>query len=68
MNFDFETPIPREGTASVKWDGRKGYFGSEDLLPMWVADADFAVPEAVSRAVMARAAHPVFGYTLATDS
>ena len=68
MSLDFETIIDRVGTASVKWDGRKGYFNGEDLLPMWVADMDFAVPEAVSRAVMARAAHPVFGYTLATDS
>jgi cystathionine beta-lyase len=67
MSFDFDTVVPREKTASLKWDGRKGYFGSEDLLPLWVADMDFAVPEAVSRAVMARAAHPVFGYTLATD-
>ena len=68
MSFDFETLVRREGTASVKWDGRKGYFNSEDLLPMWVADMDFAVPEAVSRAVRERAGHPVFGYTLATDS
>ncbi|MCX7110729.1 MAG: PatB family C-S lyase [Proteobacteria bacterium] len=68
MSFDFETVVRREGTASVKWDGRKGYFNSEDLLPMWVADMDFAVPEAVSRAVKKRAGHPVFGYTLATDS
>ncbi len=68
MSFDFETVVRREGTASVKWDGRKGYFNSEDLLPMWVADMDFAVPEAVSRAVKERAGHPVFGYTLATDS
>jgi cystathionine beta-lyase len=67
MSFDFDTVVPREKTASLKWDGRKGYFGSEDLIPLWVADMDFAVPESVSRAVMARAAHPVFGYTLATD-
>jgi cystathionine beta-lyase len=68
MSFDFDAIVPREGTASLKWDGRKGYFNSEDLIPMWVADMDFAVPEAVSRAVMARATHPVFGYTLASDS
>jgi cystathionine beta-lyase len=68
MSFDFDSIVPREGTASVKWDGRGGYFGATDLLPMWVADMDFAVPEAVSRALQERAAHPVFGYTLATDS
>jgi len=68
LSIDFDTIIPREDTASLKWDGRRGYFGNEDLLPMWVADMDFAVPEAVSRALEKRAAHPVFGYTLATDS
>jgi cysteine-S-conjugate beta-lyase len=68
LSFDFDTVVPREGTASVKWDGRHPTFGSEDLLPMWVADMDFAVPEAVSRAVKQRAEHPIFGYTLATHS
>ena len=70
MTVDFETLVQRVGTGSLKWDGRTGYFHSEseELLPMWVADMDFAVPEAVSRAVMARAAHPVYGYTLASDS
>lgn len=68
MSFDFDRILPREGTASVKWDGRQATFGSADLIPMWVADMDFAVPEAVSRAIQQRAGHPVFGYTLATDS
>ncbi len=62
--FDFDRIIPREGTASVKWDGRQAYFGSRDLLPLWVADMDFAVPDAVTRALAERAAHPVHGYTL----
>jgi len=68
LSYDFDTVLHREGTASVKWDGRGANFGSQDLLPMWVADMDFAVPEAVSRALQERARHPVFGYTLATHS
>jgi len=68
LSIDFDTPVPRLGTASVKWDGRGGYFGSQDLLPMWVADMDFAVPEAVTCALRERASHPIFGYSLATDS
>jgi cystathionine beta-lyase len=67
LSIDFDTIIPRENTASVKWDGRSMRFGSEDLLPMWVADMDFAVPDNVSLALQQRAAHPVFGYTLAND-
>ena len=68
MLFDFDRVIPRIGTDSVKWDGRRGYFGTEDVLPLWVADMDFAVPEAVTRALAARTAHPVYGYTLFPDS
>ena len=70
MSFDFDRPIDRTGTASVKWDGRKAVFGAEhaDVLPLWVADMDFAAPEAVTRALSARAAHPIYGYTLFPDS
>ncbi|MBU0499149.1 MAG: PatB family C-S lyase [Gammaproteobacteria bacterium] len=70
MNFDFDRPIPREGTGSVKWDGRAGVFGphNADVLPLWVADMDFAAPEAVTRALIERAAHPIYGYSLFPDS
>jgi cystathionine beta-lyase len=66
--FDFDRIIPRAGTDSVKWDGRQGYFGTDDVLPMWVADMDFAAPEEVTRALTERAAHPIYGYTLFPDS
>jgi len=39
-------------------------FGRDDVIPLWVADMDFAVPDAVQRALTHRAAHPVFGYTI----
>ncbi len=67
MTFNFDQIIDRNHTSSVKFDGRKGYFGTEDVLPMWVADMDFAAPEAVTRALQARAGHPVYGYTLYPD-
>ncbi len=63
MSFDFDTPIARDGTDSVKHDGRADYFGTADVLPLWVADMDFAAPEAVTQALLARAAHPVYGYS-----
>lgn len=68
MTFDFDREIPRAGTASVKYDGAAACFGSAELIPMWVADMDFAAPEAITRALMERAAHPVYGYTLYPDS
>ncbi|GGY71202.1 aminotransferase [Cellvibrio zantedeschiae] len=68
MSFDFDTPISRENTGAVKFDGRKQYFGTEDVTPLWVADMDFAVPECVTRALQERINHPVFGYTLYPES
>jgi cystathionine beta-lyase len=55
--IDFDRVIDRRGTASNKW---KKY--DKDVLPLWVADMDFASPEPVVRALRERAAHGVFGY------
>ncbi len=68
MNNEFDSVIPRQGTDSFKYDGRAGFFGTDDVLPLWVADMDFAVPAAVQDALLARAAHPIYGYTLYPDS
>jgi len=68
MEFDFEKTIFREGTDSVKFDGRQHYFGTTDVTPLWVADMDFAVPECITNALKTRIDHPVFGYSLYPDS
>ena len=59
--FDFDTPVERRATASLKWDK----YGSRDIIPLWVADMDFQSPPAVIRALQQRVAYGVFGYTLA---
>ncbi|KMQ76844.1 MalY/PatB family protein [Marinobacter subterrani] len=68
MSSHFDQPVARENTCSVKFDARKAVFGTEEVIPVWVADMDFAAPEAVTRALSERAAHPVYGYTLFPDS
>ena len=69
MIFDFDSAIHRIGTSCVKHEGAAAYFGSNtDVIPMWVADMDFAAPEAVTIALMERAAHPIYGYTFYPDS
>ena len=68
MNWDWDRVIPREGTASVKYDARAGYFGTPDVMPLWIADMDFAAPEAVRRALLERAAHPIYGYSFFPES
>lgn len=66
--FDFDQIISRAGTASEKWDGREAYFGRADVTPLWVADMDFAAPSEVTAALVARAQHPVYGYTQADEA
>lgn len=68
LNSPFDQIIAREHTGSVKFDARKAVFGREDVIPLWVADTDFAAPEAVTRALVERARHPSYGYSLYPDS
>ena len=63
----FDTPVDRGGTFSVKFDGRRSKFGTDDLLPLWVADMDLPAPECVTDALVRRARHPVYGYTRYPD-
>ncbi len=68
MTFRFDEIISRTGTASEKWDGAEAYFGHAGVTPLWVADMDFSAPPAVTAALIARAQHPVYGYTFATEA
>lgn len=51
MQANFDEIINRKGTNSVKWDMLTEKFGSEDVLPMWVADMDFATPKTILSAL-----------------
>ena len=55
--------INRQGTYTTKWDDAKKKFGTDDLLPLWVADMDLASPMCVQEALQIRAQHPLYGYT-----
>lgn len=60
---DFDAIISRLNTNSVKWDGRTAVFGTDDVIPLWVADGDFAVANPIQQALLQRAEHPIYGYT-----
>jgi cystathionine beta-lyase len=68
MKFDFDEPVNRENTNSVKFDLREKLFGRQDVLPMWVADMDFKVPPAVAEAIQQRARHEIYGYSIRPES
>ena len=64
MKCSFDKITDRSGTHSVKWDMRSEVFGSDKVLPFWVADMEFLSPPAVQDALMKRIEHNSFGYTL----
>lgn len=68
---DFRHVFDRRQTRSVKWDLMETIYGvkdASDILPMWVADMDFAAPKVVVDAMKERMEHPVFGYSYVCDS
>ena len=56
--FDFEHVPERRGSDSVKWNKYAG----QDVLPLWIADMDFASPPPVLAALQARVARGDLGY------
>ncbi|GAB6144653.1 MalY/PatB family protein [Desulfocicer niacini] len=56
--FNFDEIIDRRGTGGEKWDKYQG----QDVIPMWVADMDFRVPPAVTKALQERVDHGIYGY------
>jgi len=67
MKYDFDRVIDRRGTASYKWDQLTTLFGGEDVLPLWVADMDFATAQPIIDAMTRRAESGIYGYTIRTD-
>ncbi|SNX28080.1 aminotransferase/cystathione beta-lyase [Polynucleobacter meluiroseus] len=59
MAFDFDKPQNRYQTDSVRWDK----YEEDKVLPLWVADMDFASPPCILEALQERVQHGIFGYT-----
>lgn len=67
MQYNFNEIIPRNNTSCVKYDAANEVFGTDDLLPMWVADMDFRTPDFILEAIQNRLKHPVLGYFFHDD-
>ncbi len=65
MKYDFTTVMDRHGKDALAVDcppglPREGF----DLIPMWIADMNFATAPVILKAIEERLAHPAFGYFL----
>lgn len=67
-NYNFDEVIDRKGSGDIKHDALQELWGRSDLLPMWVADMDFATPSFIVDALKQRMEHPIFGYTATPEA
>jgi cystathionine beta-lyase len=62
MIYNFDEIVERKRTNCEKWDNCGERFGSNDLLPLWVADMDFKTPDFIINALKQRLEHEILGY------
>lgn len=65
--YDFDEIIDRRGTGTEKYADLQMMFGTQDVLPLWVADMDFKTPDFVYEAIRKRMEHPILSYTPIPD-
>ena len=67
--YNFDQIIDRHGTQCKKIEVLKQDYGRDDLIPLWIADMDFAVCPEITQAIVHRMAdHPIYGYTCTYDA
>ncbi|MFT5660544.1 MAG: cystathionine beta-lyase [Sulfurimonas sp.] len=68
VKYTFSRSAERENTNAEKYTLRKELFGTDDVIPAWVADMDIDTPDFVLDAVKERLKHPVMGYEEVPES
>ena len=68
MKYDFTTIIDRHGMDALAVDNPPGKpKDGFDLIPMWVADMNFATAPSIPEAIIQRTQHACYGYFLPRD-
>ena len=60
--YNFDEIVNRKGSSCLKWDMTAKFFGQSDLLPLWVADMDFATAPGITASLQKRVEQGVYGY------
>lgn len=63
MKYNFDEVIDRSNNRSSKYDERTKKFGTDDVIPLWVADMDFKTAQPIIDACVEKAKEGIWGYT-----
>lgn len=55
MQYNFDEVIDRTNNHAAKYDERKKKFGTDDVIPLWIADMDFRTAQPIIDALGERA-------------
>lgn len=68
MKYNFDTVVDRSENFAAKWTEMDKKYGTNDLLPMWIADMDFKAAPCIVEAIRNRLDQEIYGYTTRPDS
>ena len=68
MKYNFDEPVDRSQNRSAKYDERVKNFGTDDVIPLWIADMDFKTAQPIVDACKKKAEEGIWGYTSRPDS
>ncbi|WP_042276334.1 MalY/PatB family protein [[Clostridium] dakarense] len=63
MSYNFDAVIDRSNNFAAKWSEMDKKYGTNDLLPMWIADMDFKTAPCIIDALKSRLEQGIYGYT-----
>lgn len=62
MKYNFDEVIDRSNNYAAKFCESVLHYGTNDVIPLWIADMDFRTAPCVVEAIQARAEQGIFGY------
>lgn len=68
MKYDFDEIIDRSNNRAAKYDERVKKFGTNEVIPLWIADMDFRIAQPIIDACKRKAEEGLWGYTSRPDS
>ncbi|WP_315169439.1 MalY/PatB family protein [Metaclostridioides mangenotii] len=68
MKYNFDDVVDRSDNFAAKWSEMNKKYGTNELLPMWVADMDFKAAPCIVDAIRNRLDQEIYGYTTRPDS
>ena len=68
MKYNFDESVDRSQNRSAKYDERVKNFGTDDVIPLWIADMDFKTAQPIIDACKKKAEEGIWGYTSRPDS